>query len=792
MSGPSGLTSGQARELRSRWGPNALEERREGPLGKLLHSFRSPASLMLLAASGLSLAIGRSFDASFIAALLALNIGVGLWQEGKADRALEELRKKLATSARVLRDGTWRQLPSTELVPGDFVECGVGALVPADLKLLEANNLSINEAVLTGESLPKEKAVGDTAYSGSAVVTGLLRGEVAATGNRAFFGKIATSGRGQRRRSKVERDILAITRYLITAALIAVCILSIAFYVERQPLADTLILDLSLLIAGVPVSLPTVMTLILSLGAVALAQRGALTRRLASLEDFANVTLLLTDKTGTLTRNDITVERVRAYGVEEERLLALAGAAASPFAESALDGAIARRGAEAMVRLQGSVGDFTPADSIRKRITALVLLGQERYLVAMGMPRIVRALCARSHDSFERDVEEAGASGARAVAVALKRDPAGLADERGMTLAGLFMLSDPLRDDAAETLRFLQHEGVSTVMVTGDTRETAAHVVGLLGMRGEVTSMHAAEIQTLSAEALRSTAAFAEVLPDDKLALVARAQKGFTVASAGDGVNDLPAVRAADIGLAVANAVDALKGTADIVFLEPGIAVMREALIEARRIFFRLYNYSVYRISESLRLVVTTLVLGLMAGDFPLTPIEIIMLAFLNDIPIITLAFDNVKRTNRPADLRPKERFMLGSLYGLVGVANSIIFYILLAYFVHEPLPVIQTAFFLKLTVSGHLLIYVAHTRERWWRYLPHWSVIAATTATQALATFFAVSGIFVTPLSPGLALFVWVWAAFWMQVSEVMKEVDRRLEGAAPTSAAPYTAAAR
>ena len=241
----------------------------------------------------------------------------------------------------------------------------------------------------------------------------------------------------------------------------------------------------------------------------------------------------------------------------------------------------------------------------------------------------------------------------------------------------------------------------------------------------------------------------------------------------GDGVNDLPAVRKADVGIAVANAVDALKGTADIVLLDSGIGVMQTALVEARKIFFRLYNYSVYRISESFRLVVTALVLGLIIKGFPLTPVQIILLAFLNDIPIITLAFDRVKRADRPADLEPKERFTLGTLFGLVGVANSLLMYFFLADFVHLPLVFVQTAFFLKLTVGGHMLVYVAHTKERWWKFLPAKSVIIATALTQVAATMLAVLGIFIAAIPLWLAVFVWVWAFFWMQVSEGMKVVQ-------------------
>ena len=778
-----GLSSAEAARLFEQYGPNEIKEKRSGGFTQLARTLVAPASLMLIAASVLSFVIGHSFDGYFILSLLALNVGISFWHEHKADSAIAALQAQLAVMARVRRDGTWVSLPSRLLVPGDVVECGVGILVPADVRIADANNLQINEAILTGESLPKEKKLGETAYSGSVVTTGVLRGAVVATGNQAYFGKIATSSSGGKRRSSMEKEILSISRFLIVASLIAVAILTTVFLLDGQPLADTLLLDLSLLIAGIPISMPTVMTLIVSLGAVSLAKKQALVRRLASLEDFANVTLLLTDKTGTLTESKISVERVTAYdSYDENTFLRLAGFAASSNEGSLINAAIKRKAQDAIGTRTATIVAYTPPDSIRKRTTALLAIDGAQYLVSVGTPPILEGLShisSQQHEQLARDIADASREGSRIIAVAIKENPAGLDDEKDMTLAGFLVLSDPLREEARETLAFLKKEGINAIMVTGDTKETAAHVAALLGMTGAVFRAADVDFANLSREALASASAFAEVLPEDKLKLIERAQKDFTVAMAGDGVNDLPAVRRADVGLAVANAVDALKGVADIVFLAPGISVMQSALIEARKIFFRLYGYSIYRISESFRLIVTALVLGLIIKGFPLTPVQIILLAFLNDIPIITLAFDRVKRSDRPADLRPRERFILGTLYGMVGVANSLILYFFMANVLHAPLAVIQTMFFLKLTVSGHLLIYVAHTQERWWRFLPARSIIIATTITQLCATALVLLGIFVAPISLGLVGFVWLWAFGWMQVSELMKMFNAKLAAA-------------
>jgi len=273
------------------------------------------------------------------------------------------------------------------------------------------------------------------------------------------------------------------------------------------------------------------------------------------------------------------------------------------------------------------------------------------------------------------------------------------------------------------------------------------------------------------------SAGFSEVLPKDKYNLVKLAQRNYIVAVTGDGINDLPAVRTADVGFAVSNAVDALKSSADIVLLSGGISLIEDSIIEARKIFSRLYNYSVYRISESLRIIITIALIGIIYKTYPLTPIQIIILAFLNDVPIITLAFDRVKKTLKPAHVDVKRRFILSSLFGLVGVFNSMFLLFLMLYGFHFSWDIIQSVFFLKLAVSGHMLIYVAHTEEVWYKFLPSKQVIWATTITQILATLIVFFGLFTTKLSIPVILFVWVWAFGWMQVAEIVKHIRQKVK---------------
>ena len=270
--------------------------------------------------------------------------------------------------------------------------------------------------------------------------------------------------------------------------------------------------------------------------------------------------------------------------------------------------------------------------------------------------------------------------------------------------------------------------------------------------------------------------AFAEILPEDKFHLVQQAKKFFIVASNGDGVNDLPAIKAANVGIAVKNAVTALKATADIVLLSDGISVIRDAIIESRKIFERLYTYSLYRISESLRLIITITVLGILYRVYPLTALQIIVIALLNDIPIISLASDRVNIANRPAKINAKSRFTLSSLYGFVGIVESLVLFFIIRNILHLDWGIIQTMYFLKLTVSGHMLIYVAHTKQRWWKFLPGKGVIWATSLTQLVSTLLALTGFLMPSNIPIIfVILVWIWSFGWMQIAEIVKVLHQR-----------------
>ena len=766
-----GLTTVQASAYQRAHGYNEILDPKPSLLRRIVKRSLSPISGMLLVAAILSFLGGKAFDGAFILVLLVLNVGITVWQEHKADSAIEKLNEHLAASVKALRDGAWTDINARLLVPHDVVRLSAGDIIPADARVAESHNASANEAAVTGESLPKDKQAGDALLSGSYLASGIATVEVTAIGSDTSFGKTLAKIDPNPRKSALEKDILRISRFLSGLSIVAVAALTLALALGSTSWLDILRLDLSLVIAGIPISLPTVMTLIIAFGVVALAKKQVVVRRLSSLEELANADLLLTDKTGTLTKNLIVVNDVLAYdGFDADAVRRMGALVAAHDPDTTINQALLAGTHEA----PAAARSYVPADSSRKRSTLTLDEGGTVRTLSLGAPQVVALLCGLSGGErarFDADVAGYAARGYRTLAIAAADGEA----EAGMKLAGLFALSDELREDAPAVVKFLGENGIDVVMVTGDNRAIAAEIADKLAIPGSRVvprdELIAAGWDSIGAGAFRDTRAFAEILPEDKYELVTRARAFYTVASNGDGVNDLPAVKAASVGFAVSNAVDVLKAAADIVLLTGGIGVMKDAFIEGRKIFERLYAYSLYRISESFRLIVTIVVLGLATGAYPLSPLQLILIALLNDIPIISLAFDRVKVANRPSKIKVKRQFAQSLLYGAVGVANSLLLYFFAVHYLRLPLPMVETLFFLKLTVSGHLLIYVAHTKERWFRYLPSKEVILATSATQAVATALALTGFLMPAAIPWpLALFIWIWSFFFMQIGELMK----------------------
>lgn len=771
------LTDAEAEEKIKEFGYNEIPDAPSQRLKKIMKMVVSPMNLMLLLAAALSFATKKDFDAFFILSLFLLNIFISFWHEQKADATIQKLRKSLAIIVEVLRSDVWKSINSRDLVPGDVVRLKMGAIIPADGKIIESSDVSCNESALTGESLPVEKKIGDMCYSGAYLVSGICIVVISATGGRTRTGKTIIQVEDEPKRSQLDNDVMQVTRLLMLLSAFAITVISGVLLYKHQPMLEVLTVDLSLVIAGIPISLPTVMSLIVSIGVMRLAEKKIIVRRLSSLQNLSGVSLLLSDKTGTLTKNRVEIASVKVYDPWTETdavnlAIAAEGWGSGPIQQSVQ----AYQMSKGILDQEIGVETFIPYNSDTKHSETVITWKGKTRTVIFGAPQSVALLSKLTSEelfAFRESIDAYAADGYRTMSVAVSLDGTKAA---GMSLVATFLLSDTAYEDAPGVIAFMEKCGISTKMVTGDNHAIGSRVAKELAIDGSVvvrSDLAEKPIESMTQDGFNSVAVFAEMFPSDKYHIVEYGKLQHVVAVTGDGVNDIPPVRASDVGIATSNAVDSLKESADIVLLNEGVASIKDAIIEARKIFARLNGYITYRISESFRLIFGILLATILFGAQPITAIQLIILSLLNDIPIISLAFNRVDIPWLLPKNNTKRRSLLGSSLGFIGVLNSIIFIFLARNILHLDWPVISTLFFLKLTVSGHLLILVAHTKRVWYEYLPSKVVLISLFTTQVIATFFALSGFLMAAANWRLVGVVWIWALIWMQVSELVKHLS-------------------
>lgn len=778
-----GLSQRESQDRLEKYGYNEIEEKRVSPLLKFLSYFWGPIPIMIIIAAILSAVLRHWPDMGVILALLVVNAVVGFREEYQADSAIAALKKNLALKAKAKRDGEWASIAARELVPGDIIRLRIGDIIPADAKLLEGDPVQVDQSALTGESLPVEHKSGDAVFSGSILKQGEIDAIVYATGKDTYYGKTAELVKSAQTRSHLQRAIIKIADYLlIIAAVLAVLIIGVAIS-RHDPLLQVLQFVLVLSIAAVPVAMPAVLSVTMALGAKILAAKQAIVTKLAAVEEVAGIDVLCSDKTGTLTKAELMPgEPFTVNNVKPEEVIFTAALASRAEDEDPIDLAVLSGVKDTKSLKSYQIVHFQPFDPVHKRTEAEVKGPDGKtFKVTKGALQVILALDPSSQKiqaEVDKAVNEFASRGFRSLGVAR-------ADEKDKwQLIGIIPLFDPLREDSKDTIRTTREMGLKFKMVTGDQLAIAKEIGRQLGLGTNIidasvfdeTKHHEAG---QLADAIEKADGFAQVFPEHKYHIVdVLQQRGHIVGMTGDGVNDAPALKKADAGIAVAGATDAARAAASIVLLTPGLSVIIDAIKESRKIFQRMLNYAIYRIAETIALLGFLTLAIILFKMYPVTAIMVVLLAILNDGAILSIAYDNVHYSNQPESWNMRAVLGIATALGAFAMLRSFgIFYLGDSVF-HLNHDVIRTLVYLNLSIGGHLTLFAARTKGPFWSIKPAPILLAAVVGTQVVATLIAVYGLLMTPLGWTYAGIVWGYCLAMFLLQDLVKLAARRIFG--------------
>ncbi len=734
---PTGLTSDEARRRLEKSGPNAMPDTALHPLRRALTKFWAPVPWMLEAAIVLEIVLGKYVEAGIIAGLLAFNAALGFFQEGRAQATLAALKSRLALNAAVKRDNVWATVPAAGLVPGDIVKLSLGAVVAADVRLTEGSVL-LDQSMLTGESVPIEAGAGFETYAGALVRRGEAVAVVTATGARTKFGRTADLVRTAHVESSQQKAVLRVVRNLaMFNGVIIVMLVGYAYFL-KMPGREIIPLVLTAVLASIPVALPATFTLAAALGARALAKLGVLPTRLSAVDEAASIDVLCADKTGTLTQNELTVTAVHAMsGFDESHVLGVAALASSDGGQDPVDTAIRSAAAKKVASDLPKLIKFVPFDPGTKMSEATAAdPGGATVRAVKGAFAVVAGLTQAAPDA-SKTANELEAQGFRVLAVAIGPPAA-------MKLAGIVALSDPPRPDSAALITELHTLGVRAVMVTGDAPATAAIVAHDVGMDGKVcpTGPIPADVRP------EEFAVFAGILPEGKYQLVKAFQKsGHTVGMCGDGANDAPALRQAQMGIAVSTATDVAKSAAGIVLTKPGLTGIVASVKEGRVTFQRILTYTLNSVIKKI-VQVLFLVAGLiMTGQAILTPMLMVILMITGDFLAMSLTTDNVRPSPMPNAWRIGKLTIAGVVMGSCLLLFCTAVLAVGKFRMGLGIEALRTLAMIALVFGSEATLYAIRERRRLWSSRPSLWVVVSTVCDILIISTLVTRGIAMTPL---------------------------------------------
>ena len=734
-----GLTTAQAEQLHARFGPNAVAEQRENPLLTLARKFWAPVPWMLEAAVVMEILLGKGIEAVVIAALLVFNAVLSYAQEEHAQRALALLRRQLTIQVRVRRDGAWQRLPAEQIVPGDAIHLRVGDLIPADAQILSGSIL-VDLSALTGESTPQEAETGATVFTGGMIRRGEATAAVSATGSSTYFGKTAELIRQAKNTGHLQEMIFTVVRYLLAFDMVLAAMVFFFALHAGIGLRETVTFCLMLLVASIPVALQATFTLAAALGTQELAGRGVLVSRLSAIEEAASMDVLATDKTGTLTRNELSVAAVTCRSPYSEiDVLRFAALASQEATQDPIDLAILASARHRGVDLAGDkILKFVPFEPSTKCSEALVRHGSDSLRVVKGTPPTIGTLAAAPGMP---ETEGLAAKGYRVLAVAA-------GPENAMTIAGLIALLDPPREDSARFVANLQDLGIRVLMITGDALSTARTIAAQVGIAGEACS--SSRLRADSETSAEECNVFAGVFPEDKFRLVQTLQRaGHTVGMTGDGVNDAPALKQADVGVAVSAATDIAKAAASVVLTGPGLGDVVSAVETSRRIYQRMLTYTLNKIIKTIQIALFLSLALVLTRSLVVTPLLIVLLLFTNDFVTMSIATDHVSFSRRPDRWDIKALVMTATPLAVFLVLFSLAVLLVGRNLLHLSLGQIQTLTFLTLVFGGQGTVYLVRERKRFWSSRPSRWMLWSSSLDVMVVSLLAARGIFMAQLAP-------------------------------------------
>jgi len=745
-----GLTSAEASRRLLEFGPNAVVEKRPHLVWELISKFWAPVPWMLETTIVLELALGKALEAAVIGVLLIFNASLSLSQEARARSALELLQKRLSVRARVLRDGVWSVISAEQLVPGDFIHVQMGDLVPADVDI-RGGAVSLDQSALTGESVPVEVEPGKAAYAGSLVKRGEASGEVIATGARTYFGKTAELVRSAKTVSHLQSIIFSIVKYLVAMDAALAAGVFVYAVVTGLPLVETLPFVLILLVASVPVALPATFTLATALGALELVKSGVLVTRLSAIEEAAAMDILCSDKTGTITQNQLSLSVLHPYAPFSDRdLLRFAAYASDEASQDPIDLAVlARAKAEGVLAAPIRRINFIPFEPATKLAEATVVADGRELRALKGAPQ---AIAVRLGDSAETDadVERLAQGGYRVLAVA--------GGDGASRMMGLLALADPPRADSKSVVTGLNKLGVRVAMVTGDGLATARAVADQVGITGRACSrrdLHENIAKTLDC------AVFAGVFPEDKFELVRALQRaGHVVGMTGDGVNDAPSLKQAEVGIAVATATDVAKASASLVLTEVGLTDALASVETSRRIYQRMLTYTLNKIIKTVEIGLFLSIGVILTRAFIITPLLIVLLLFTNDFVTMSIATDHVTPSPMPDRWQIRSLMLAGMSLGALVLVLSFSLFFYGRELLHLSLPQLQTLVFITLVFTGQGMVYLVRERRHFWNSAPSGWMILSSIVDVALVSAMSARGVWMAAL-PGAGIVLVILASF-------------------------------